>query len=97
MVQPRTGVPARAWLWRSIDVIRAADLRADRCFQGLQPNIDAALAALVAHCRLPLDAAFGLFATARSVGLLAHSIEQLKVTQVIRPRGRYIGRLPNVA
>jgi citrate synthase len=64
---------------------------------GLQPNIDAALAALVAHCRLPLDAAFGLFATARSVGLLAHSIEQLKVTQVIRPRGRYIGRLPNVA
>jgi hypothetical protein len=37
MVQPRTGVPARAWLWRSIDVIRAADLRADRCFQGLQP------------------------------------------------------------
>jgi citrate synthase len=64
---------------------------------GLQPNIDVALAALVAHCRLPADAAFGLFATARSVGLLAHSLEQLAVAQVIRPRGRYVGLLPPAA
>ena len=63
---------------------------------GLQPNIDVALAALVAHHRLPADAAFGLFATARSVGLLAHSLEQLGVAQVIRPRGRYVGTLPNM-
>ncbi len=62
---------------------------------GLQPNIDAALAALVARYRLPADAAFGLFATARSVGLLAHGMEQLAVAQVIRPRGRYIGPLPD--
>ena len=61
---------------------------------GLQPNIDVALAALVAHHRLPADAAFGLFATARSVGLLAHSLEQLGVAQVIRPRGRYVGPMP---
>ena len=58
---------------------------------GLPPNIDVALAALVAHLSLPHDAAFGLFATARSVGLLAHSLEQLDVAQVIRPRGRYVG------
>lgn len=64
---------------------------------GLQPNIDVALAALVAHHRLPADAAFGLFATARSVGLLAHSLEQLGVAQVIRPRGRYVGRMPDMA
>ncbi|MGJ7510568.1 citrate/2-methylcitrate synthase [Variovorax sp. GT1P44] len=63
---------------------------------GLQPNIDVALAALVAHHRLPADAAFGLFATARSVGLLAHSLEQLGVAQVIRPRGRYVGPMPEV-
>ncbi|SDC92630.1 citrate synthase [Variovorax sp. CF079] len=63
---------------------------------GLQPNIDVALAALVAHHRLPADAAFGLFATARSVGLLAHSLEQLGVAQVIRPRGRYVGPIPNM-
>lgn len=63
---------------------------------GLQPNIDVALAALVARYRLPADAAFGLFATARSVGLLAHSMEQLSVAQVIRPRGRYVGIVPDV-
>lgn len=61
---------------------------------GLQPNIDVALAALVAHHRLPPDAAFSLFATARSIGLLAHSLEQLQVAQVIRPRGRYVGVVP---
>lgn len=61
---------------------------------GQQPNIDVALAALVAHHRLPADAAFGLFATARSVGLMAHSLEQLGEAQVIRPRGRYVGLAP---
>ncbi len=61
---------------------------------GLQPNVDVALAALVAHHGLPADAAFGIMATARSVGLLAHSLEQLGVTQVIRPRGRYVGLVP---
>lgn len=63
---------------------------------GLQPNIDVALAALVAHHGLPADAAFGLFATARAVGLLAHGLEQLAVAQVIRPRGRYVGPPPEV-
>jgi citrate synthase len=67
---------------------RVADLT------GLRPNIDVALAALVAHCRLPPDAAFALHATARSVGLLAHSLEQLGTDQVIRPRGRYTGPMP---
>jgi citrate synthase len=60
----------------------------------MKPNIDIALAALVTRFRLPKDAAFGLFATARSVGLIAHCIEQLSVGQVIRPRGRYIGIRP---
>ena len=61
---------------------------------GLQPNMDVALAALAAHKRLPADAAFALFATARSIGLLAHSLEQLAVPEVIRPRGRYVGVMP---
>lgn len=65
-----------------------------RNLTGLEPNIDAALAALVARYQLPVDAAFGLFATSRSVGLLAHSMEQLGVAQVIRPRGRYVGVMP---
>ena len=61
---------------------------------GLQPNIDVALAALTARLRLPADASFALFATARSVGLLAHIVEQVGVEQVIRPRGRYVGIVP---
>ncbi|WP_233856691.1 citrate synthase family protein [Paraburkholderia sp. HD33-4] len=59
---------------------------------GLQPNIDVALAALSAQLALPRDTSFALFATARSVGLLAHCIEQLRVGKVIRPRSRYTGR-----
>lgn len=62
---------------------------------GLHPNIDAALAVLVSHHRLPADAAFGLYATSRGVGLLAHCMEQLSVAQVIRPRGRYVGVVPD--
>jgi len=58
---------------------------------GLLPTIDVALATLVTRYRLPADAAFALFAVARSVGLLAHSMEQLSVDSVIRPRGRYTG------
>ncbi|HKX41887.1 MAG TPA: citrate synthase family protein [Burkholderiaceae bacterium] len=58
---------------------------------GLLPNVDVALATLVVRYRLPADAAFALFAVARSVGLLAHSMEQLGVDSVIRPRGRYTG------
>lgn len=56
--------------------------------------IDVALAALVARHRLPSDAGFGLFVISRSVGLLAHSMEQLAEPQVIRPRGRYVGPVP---
>ena len=78
------------------DVI-ARFLRKVTDLTGLHPNIDAALAALVAHYRLPDDAAFGLFATARSVGLLAHCLEQLNETKVIRPRGRYVGIMPDEA
>lgn len=58
---------------------------------GLPPNMDVALATLAARHRLPRDAAFAMFAIARSVGLLAHSMEQLSVDSVIRPRGRYTG------
>jgi len=64
---------------------------------GLQPNIDTALASMVAHHKLPADAAFSLFAPARSVGLLAHSLEQLATDQLIRPRGRYLGPAPEAA
>ncbi len=58
---------------------------------GLQPNIDVALAALAEHCGLPEGAAFSLFAIGRSVGWMAHSIEQISTGHLIRPRARYVG------
>lgn len=59
---------------------------------GQRPTIDVALAMLSVQLQLPPDAAFGLFAIARSVGLLAHCIEQLRVGKMIRPRSRYTGQ-----
>ncbi|MET0350680.1 MAG: citrate synthase family protein [Rhizobacter sp.] len=84
---------------------RAADLMADIkppahiarlidrvvALTGQPPNMDVALASIAARHRLPADAAFAMFAIARSVGLLAHGMEQLSVDSVIRPRGRYTG------
>lgn len=62
---------------------------------GQTPNIDLALAALSARFNLPADAPFALFAIGRSIGWLAHSVEQVTAgttpSTMIRPRARYIG------
>ncbi|KQX43129.1 citrate synthase [Devosia sp. Root436] len=55
------------------------------------PNIDFALAALTARFDLPADAGLVLFAMGRSVGWLAHMMEQIGSGQSIRPRARYVG------
>ena len=88
------GDPRAAALLEVLDPPRELMSFMDKAVEltGLKPNIDVALAALAAQLALPRDASFALFATARSVGLLAHCIEQLRVGKVIRPRGRYTGR-----
>lgn len=58
---------------------------------GHKPTIDVALAALVSYCRLPGDAAFALFAIARSVGWMAHAMEQIAQGTLLRPRAHYAG------
>ncbi|MYM26535.1 citrate synthase [Duganella sp. FT135W] len=58
---------------------------------GELPNIDYALALLTAHCGLPKDAPFILFAVGRCVGWLAHALEQVQANRLIRPRARYTG------
>lgn len=58
---------------------------------GEQPNIDFALAAMTVCFRLPPDAPLTLFALARSVGWLAHAMEQALAGHLIRPRARYVG------
>lgn len=72
-----------------------ADLRtATETATGLTPNIDFALVTLARALRLPPDAPFILFATARSAGWAAHAIEQLQTGRLIRPRARYVGVAP---
>jgi citrate synthase len=58
---------------------------------GELPNIDYALSLLGAHCGLPDDAPFMLFAMGRCVGWLAHALEQVQASRLIRPRARYTG------
>jgi citrate synthase len=58
---------------------------------GEQPNIDFAISAMADAFDLPLEAPFVLFAMARSVGWIAHSLEQLSTGSLIRPRARYAG------
>lgn len=73
-----------------------ADLRAaTETATGLAPNIDFALVALARALKLPPDAPFILFATARSAGWTAHAIEQLQTGRLIRPRARYVGAAPD--
>lgn len=54
-------------------------------------NVDFALTAMSAAFDLPDNAPLVLFALARSVGWLAHAMEQVESGHLIRPRARYIG------
>jgi len=75
-----------------------ADLRdAVRTALDRPPNIDFALCALTRRFRLPDRAPFTLFALGRSVGWVAHAMEQAATGALIRPRGRYEGRPPIIA
>jgi citrate synthase len=58
---------------------------------GEKVNVDFALAAMAAAFDLPEDAPLVIFALARSVGWLAHAMEQVESGHLIRPRARYAG------
>jgi citrate synthase len=62
---------------------------------GQQPSLDFALVAVRRHLGLPPGAAFGLFALGRSVGWLAHALEQRGNDNLIRPRAAYTGPRPH--
>ncbi len=62
---------------------------------GQAPNVDFGLVVACRAAGLPAEAALGLFALARTVGWVGHVIEQSRLDGVIRPRARYVGRLPD--
>ena len=58
---------------------------------GKQANIDFALGLLRRALSLPPGAAIALFALGRTMGWIAHAIEQYASDRLIRPRARYVG------
>ena len=64
---------------------------------GKRPNVDFALVSLRRALGLPRGAALALFAVGRSVGWIAHALEQGQDGRLIRPRARYTGPLPGEA
>jgi citrate synthase len=78
--------------WRTIRHVAKAgsDLLQDL------PNLDFGLAAVTRTYRLPDQAPVLIFALGRTIGWIAHAIEQYASGQLIRPRARYTGPLPQV-
>jgi len=61
---------------------------------GEQPTVDFALVALSRVLALPRGAALALFAIGRTIGWIAHAIEQYEQGTMIRPRAKYVGQKP---
>jgi citrate synthase len=90
---------------RALLAIAAAALQAQRAWiedtaaaayrlTGQPPNVDFALATATTALGLPAGAALGLFIVGRTVGWIAHAIEQYETDVLIRPRARYTGPRP---
>jgi citrate synthase len=62
---------------------------------GHHPNVDFALAAAATALGLPQNGALILFILGRTVGWIAHAIEQYESGILIRPRARYVGPRPD--
>lgn len=58
------------------------------------PNVDFALATTSCALRLAPGGAFTLFALGRTMGWIAHVIEEVGRARLIRPRARYVGPPP---
>jgi citrate synthase len=73
--------------------IALAKTIADEAFRliGEYPTIDFALVVLAQVLDLPDESAMTLFALGRTVGWIAHALEQYQLNELIRPRARYVG------
>jgi len=61
---------------------------------GRHPNNDFALSAVSFVLNLPPGSALGVYLIGRTVGWIAHAIEQYESGAHIRPRARYVGIPP---
>jgi len=85
------GDPRAAALLSHLDVCGTPQhlVEAMQAMTGIRPNIDFALVMVEQQLRLPIGAAFALFAIGRTVGWIAHSLEQWRDGTLIRPRAVY--------
>jgi citrate synthase len=58
---------------------------------GEKPTIDFALVALSRVLSLPDGSPLALFALGRTMGWIAHALEQYQLGSMIRPRAKYVG------
>jgi citrate synthase len=92
---------ADALLAATVAAMPAARLRIEAAvaaaarLSGQRPNVDFALAAATTALGLPQGAALSIFVVGRTVGWIAHAIEQYQSGVLIRPRARYTGPRPN--
>lgn len=56
--------------------------------------MDVALVVLAQTLELPDESPIALFALGRTVGWIAHAMEQYQLDRLIRPRARYVGLPP---
>ena len=61
---------------------------------GRQPNVDFATVTIERVLGLPQDSALAMFLLGRTVGWIAHALEQAAHGGLIRPRARYTGPRP---
>jgi citrate synthase len=96
MLYPEGDPRARALLDR-LAAIYGADPWLDRLVEaalaatGRHPTVDLALVVMTRRLGLPDGSALVLFALGRSVGWIAHALEQRATGRLIRPRARYTG------
>jgi len=69
-------------------------IQAAHTVTGERPNLDFGLATLARALELPSESPIAIFALGRTVGWIAHAIEQYADNQLIRPRARYLGPVP---
>ncbi|MEW6272887.1 MAG: citrate/2-methylcitrate synthase, partial [Thermodesulfobacteriota bacterium] len=65
-----------------------------RDLTGQAPNVDFGVVTLCRALRLPAGAALALLGIGRTVGWVAHGLEQYQEGRLIRPRARYAGEPP---
>jgi citrate synthase len=79
---------------KSASAVAQGLIHAAQGLTGEHPNLDFGLVTLTRAFALPSEAPTALFALGRTIGWIAHAIEQYADNQLIRPRANYVGPAP---